>query len=60
VGVETTLRYAVQMLTPAAICARLSNRKSISKADIKETSELFIDGKSSALMLKENDQKYMH
>ena len=60
VGSKTTLRYAVQLLTPAALTAKTVGRNSIIKSDIKDTTDLFMDAKSSAMMLKKNDDKYMH
>lgn len=59
IGVKTTLRYAVQLLTPANILSRINGRDSVSKEDIEEINELFYDAKSSAKMLAEHDDKYM-
>eukprot|EP00096_Caligus_rogercresseyi_P000284 TRINITY_DN10692_c0_g1_i1.p1 TRINITY_DN10692_c0_g1~~TRINITY_DN10692_c0_g1_i1.p1 ORF type:complete len:459 (+),score=165.41 TRINITY_DN10692_c0_g1_i1:138-1514(+) len=60
VGARTTLRYATQLLTPSATAAKICGRTQIRKEDIKDIGELFLDAKSSAAMLKENDDKYMH
>ena len=110
VGSKTTLRYAVQLLTPSAITARIAGRQNIVRDDIKvgyidkaisfvleplqpfqsvnplsklrdmsilnvkktgqndldstnllqDMGGLFLDAKSSAILLKENDDKYMH
>ena len=35
VGSKTTLRYAVQLLTPSAITARIAGRQNIVREDIK-------------------------
>ena len=35
VGSKTTLRYAVQLLTPSAITARIAGRQNIVRDDIK-------------------------
>lgn len=59
VGVKTTLRYAIQLLTPASILARINGRDTIAPEDIQEINELFYDAKSSAKMLAEQDDKYM-
>ena len=59
IGVKTTLRYAVQLLTPANILARINGRDSIARDDVQEISELFYDAKSSAKMLAELEDKYM-
>lgn len=47
-GLESSLRYALQLLTPASILARVSGRSQISLADLDESSTLFIDARSSA------------
>jgi len=59
IGTKATLRYAVQLLTPAAVNAKICGRSNIVKEDIKDMTEIFMDAKSSALMLKENSDKYM-
>jgi len=59
IGTSATLRYAVQLLTPAAIQAKICGRSNIVKDDIRDMTELFMDAKSSATMLRENSAKYM-
>jgi len=59
IGTNATLRYAVQLLTPASINAKICGRTNIVKSDIKDMTEIFMDAKSSAAMLKENSDKYM-
>lgn len=59
IGVKTTLRYAIQLLTPANILARINGRDAIARDDVQEISELFYDAKSSAKMLAELEDKYM-
>jgi len=59
VGSKTTLRYAVQLLAPSAIAAKICGRNNIVKGDIKDVGELFLDAKSSAIMLERNADKYM-
>lgn len=59
VGTKSTLRYAVQLLTPAALTAKTNGRNHISKQDIEEVSSLFLDAKSSAKILNLNKDKYM-
>jgi RuvB-like protein 1 (pontin 52) len=51
VGARTSLRYSVQMLTPARIIAQTSGREVISSVDIEEVDELFSDAKASARLL---------
>ncbi len=60
VGSKTTLRYAVQLLTPASIAAKLASRQNIVRDDVRDVGDLFLDAKSSAALLKENDKDYMH
>lgn len=59
VGARSTLRYAVQLLTPAALTAKTNGRSNITKSDIDEVSSLFLDAKSSAKILSQNKDKYM-
>ncbi|XP_020914012.1 ruvB-like 1 [Exaiptasia diaphana] len=58
-GTKTTLRYAVQLLTPANVLARINGRECIVKQDVEEINELFYDAKSSAKLLAEKGDKYM-
>lgn len=59
IGVKTTLRYAVQLLTPASILSRINGREGVSRDDVEEINELFYDAKSSAKLLAEHEGKYM-
>ncbi|XP_031627901.1 ruvB-like helicase 1 [Contarinia nasturtii] len=59
IGHTTTLRYAVQLLTPAAQSAKVNARTSIAKEDITEINALFLDAKRSAGFLAVKDNKYM-
>ncbi|XP_075214878.1 ruvB-like helicase pontin [Lycorma delicatula] len=59
VGSKTTLRYAVQLLTPASLTARVNGRNIITKEDVQEVGELFLDAKSSARILSQHKDKYM-
>ncbi|KAG0642888.1 TIP49 C-terminus-domain-containing protein [Tuber brumale] len=47
-GVDTSLRYALQLLTPASILAKVAGRTKIQVADVQECEELFIDTRKSA------------
>lgn len=51
VGARTSLRYAVQLLTPARIIAETSGRTKIICEDVEEVDELFYDAKASAKLL---------
>jgi len=52
-GEKSSLRYAIQLLTPASILARLAGRDQIETEDIGEMSELFLDAKTSASLIAE-------
>ena len=58
-GSKTTLRYVVQLLTPAKLNAKVNGRDAIDVTDIEEISSLFLDAKTSASILSENKLKYM-
>jgi len=51
VGIRTSLRYAVQILTPSKILAVTNGRSSIHVDDIQEVDDLFFDAKASAAIL---------
>ncbi|GCC38284.1 hypothetical protein chiPu_0016798 [Chiloscyllium punctatum] len=59
IGTKTTLRYSVQLLTPASLLAKINGKDSIEKEHVEEISELFYDAKSSAKVLAEHQEKYM-
>mmetsp|Transcript_22787 Transcript_22787/g.53160 ORF Transcript_22787/g.53160 Transcript_22787/m.53160 type:complete len:455 (+) Transcript_22787:40-1404(+) len=56
IGERATLRYAVQLLTPSSILAKMNGRASITKGDLEEIDALFYDAKSSAKMLAASDK----
>jgi RuvB-like protein 1 (pontin 52) len=51
IGARTSLRYAVQALTPAKIIANTSGRDLVNALDVEEVDELFSDAKASAKVL---------
>ncbi|XP_028136720.1 ruvB-like helicase 1 [Diabrotica virgifera virgifera] len=59
VGAKATLRYAVQLLTPAHLTAKINGRNNILQSDIEEVGSLFLDAKASAKVLSENKEKFM-
>lgn len=59
IGVQTTLRYSVQLLTPSNLLARINGKDAISKEEIEEINKLFYDAKASAKILAEQEDKYM-
>ncbi|ORY93484.1 RuvB-like 1 [Syncephalastrum racemosum] len=58
-GVDTSLRYAVQLLAPAHILAQTSGHSSITLQDVEEVGDLFFDAKKSAKLLIEHDSQYI-
>ncbi|CAG8449514.1 6130_t:CDS:2 [Ambispora gerdemannii] len=58
-GEKTSLRYVIQLLTPASILARTHGREQILLEDIKEVDELFYDAKASALTLTKYHSSYV-
>ncbi|CAG9834982.1 unnamed protein product [Diabrotica balteata] len=59
IGAKATLRYAVQLLTPAHLTAKINGRNNILQSDIEEVGSLFLDAKASAKVLSENKEKFM-
>jgi len=59
VGVKSSLRYAIQLLSPASILAKINAHEKLSREDIEEVDGLFFDGKSSAKYLLENSTHYV-
>jgi RuvB-like protein 1 (pontin 52) len=51
-----TLRYAIQLLTPASILARTNARQAITREDAEEAHKLFYDAKESARMLQRHSK----
>ncbi|KAG4431184.1 E3 ubiquitin-protein ligase hel1 [Cadophora sp. M221] len=50
-GSRISLRYALQLLTPSSILARVSGRNQIDVADVGECEDLFIDARRSAAIV---------
>merc|ERR1712093_412055 len=59
VGQDASLRFAVQLLTPAKVISTTMGRTNISKADFEEINRLFLDAKSSAQRLQADSDKYL-
>jgi RuvB-like protein 1 (pontin 52) len=59
VGVQSSLRYVVQLLTPSNIYAQTQGRNSIEKADVEVINGLFYDSKASAKILRENEDRFI-
>ncbi|TKY87010.1 hypothetical protein EX895_003687 [Sporisorium graminicola] len=50
-GVRSSLRFALQLLSPSSILAKTAGRSEITIKDIAEANELFIDARRSAKVL---------
>lgn len=50
-GVRISLRYALQLLTPSSILARVNGRTEIDVMDVGECEDLFIDARRSAAVV---------
>lgn len=59
IGDNTSLRYAVQMLTPAFILANTNGKDTVQAEDIEEINTLFMDAKASTRMLAADSDKYL-
>jgi RuvB-like protein 1 (pontin 52) len=59
VGLDASLRYAVQLLTPAHVLTKTNAREAISKEDLEEVNSIFYDAKSSAMRLSKNADAYL-
>ena len=59
IGEKTSLRHAVQLLTPASMMAKTNGRDDVCHSDIEQVHALFHDAKSSARLLSEQADKYI-
>ncbi|CAE7895729.1 RUVBL1 [Symbiodinium sp. KB8] len=59
IGSKTSLRYAVQLLTPARILASTEARVKIELDIVEEIDNLFYDAKASAKLLAKHEEKYL-
>eukprot|EP00759_Apiculatamorpha_spiralis_P020752 PhF_6_TR26057/c0_g1_i2/m.36719/K04499/RUVBL1, RVB1, INO80H; RuvB-like protein 1 (pontin 52) len=60
IGERTSLRFVVQLLTPAAVLANTNGREEITAEDIAEVDSLFHDAKYSAKLLAEKAEQYVY
>jgi RuvB-like protein 2 len=59
IGLETSLRYAIHLITAAHFVARKRKAMEVEVQDIKRVYSLFLDEKRSVQYLKEFQQQYM-
>jgi RuvB-like protein 2 len=59
IGMETSLRYAIQMITVAALCCIKRKGSAVGIEDIKRVYSLFVDVKRSTQFLMEYQRDFM-
>ncbi|CAH8568445.1 unnamed protein product [Dicrocoelium dendriticum] len=59
IGMQTSLRYAIQLITTASLVCRKRKGLEVSKEDIRKVYSLFMDEARSTLFLKEYQQEFM-
>ncbi|TVK90554.1 RuvB-like 1 [Bagarius yarrelli] len=59
IGTKTTLRYAIQLLTPSKVLAQVQGKEVVEREQVEEVNELFYDAKSSAKILQDQHTKFM-
>lgn len=58
-GINSSLRYALQTLTPAKIIADVNGHSSITKDDVLSIDDLFFDSKKSARLLSDQEARFL-
>lgn len=58
-GSKVSLRYGLQLLTPASIIARVNGRQSIEASDVDECQDLFIDARRSARIVDAGEGNFV-
>lgn len=59
IGAETSLRYAIQLITAAAICCQRRKGAEVDVEDVSKVYSLFVDVKRSTQFLLEYQEQYM-
>jgi RuvB-like protein 2 len=59
IGMETSLRYAIQMITVASLCCQKRKGTEVNIEDIKRVYSLFVDVKRSTQFLMEYQRDFM-
>lgn len=59
IGVDVSLRYALQLLAPAWVLAGLSAKSAIEIAQLDEAKSLFLDARSTEKLLEANPKTYL-
>lgn len=56
---KSSLRHALQSMTPAVIVAKVSRREDIDVGDVEECSGLFLDARRSARIVRETEGTFV-
>ena len=59
IGVETTLRYAIQLITVASLVALKRKATEVEVTDVRRVYTIFMDLRRSAQYLQEHQKEYM-
>ena len=59
IGQESSLRYAIHLITTANLVAQKRKAPEVDKEDIRKVYNLFVDVKRSTTFLKEYEQEFM-
>jgi RuvB-like protein 1 (pontin 52) len=59
IGTRSSLRYVIQLITPAHVLAQTLGKLRITLEEVNEISSLFFDGKTSAKILQEQAAFYI-
>uniref|UniRef100_A0A0R3X132 RuvB-like helicase n=1 Tax=Hydatigena taeniaeformis TaxID=6205 RepID=A0A0R3X132_HYDTA len=59
IGMQTSLRYAIQLITTASLVCRRRKGIEVNKDDIRKVYQLFMDEARSTLFLKEYQDEFM-
>lgn len=59
IGTKTSLRYCVQLISPAMVLAQTLGKLKISIDEVNEINSLFFDAKTSAKLLHSQAEKYI-
>ncbi len=59
VAAESSMRYALQLLAPAAVAAQIASSQEVRAEDVDEAAVLFIDTKRSTRIITESSSGYM-
>ena len=59
IGVDTTLRYAIQLITTSSLLATKRKAGQVDLVDIRRAYSMFLDLKRSSEYLKDHQKEYL-